>query len=474
MMAAAALFVATVAAIELLRALGLMASFHRLGQDGRRATRLLVKTGVSEWAKERALRLMSARLLGRSLATGGGLLLVANPILLVIGVDILHPVGIRAALTDWPVRIWLLALTTAYILLRRSTRTALGSGERVFQRIALGNVAVLDTSFTIERILYRRHIANNGRPPVFIAGLARAGTTILTRLLHDSGDFASLSYRDLPFPLAPNAWARIGRGADRHVAAHERGHADGLLHDLDSPEAIEELFWRCQEGDRYIRPEGLTPVPPRPDSIAAFRDYVRLVEHRYGRTRYLSKNNANILRLPALVEAFPDAVIVHPFRDPIEQAASLQQQHLRACAMAVEDPFRADFMRWLGHHEFGAAHRPYLLSETPRTGGDTGSLDYWLKIWIDVHTFLLAQPANVQRRQLFVSHDRLCAAPSEALATLAKRLELSTPLAGEILHVVPRRSTRRVSRELMAVAYALHNDLMLRSNHAPSGMARAC
>ena len=44
---------------------------------------------------------------------------------------------------------------------------------------------------------------------VFITGLARAGTTILLNALYKSNLFASLSYSDMPFVLAPNLWSKI-------------------------------------------------------------------------------------------------------------------------------------------------------------------------------------------------------------------------------------------------------------------------
>ena len=44
---------------------------------------------------------------------------------------------------------------------------------------------------------------------VFITGLARAGTTILLNALYKSNIFASLSYADMPFVLAPNLWSKI-------------------------------------------------------------------------------------------------------------------------------------------------------------------------------------------------------------------------------------------------------------------------
>jgi hypothetical protein len=458
MIGAAILLAGTIVSIELIRALGLMAAFARTAGIARRSLRIVARTRVSEWAKERALRLASARLLGASLKSGLMLLLVAAPLIAIVAIDIRFPLGVRVSMTNWPVRIGLLALTGVYALLRRKVRTARGGGERMLQRIALGNPAVPDFTLTIERRLHpRRSDEPAPGPPVFIAGLARAGTSIVTRMLHDTGAFASLTYRDLPFPLAPNSWARFGSG--RHVVARERGHGDGLTHDLDSPEAIEELFWLSQEGDRYRLKDGLLPVHPEPETLAAFRDYERLVRRRYGRPRYLSKNNNNILRLPALVEAFPDAILLHPFRDPVEQGVSLLAQHLRACAMAEDDPYRRHFMGWLGHHEFGADHRPFLLWDD-EPDGDASGIDYWLRRWIAAYRFLLNQPDEVRPRQLFLDYDSLCATPEASALDLADRLALQCPLDAGALRPAVRRAGRRASRAVISEAYALHGELL--------------
>lgn len=460
MMGALLLLVSTIVSIELIRVLGLMAAFGRTARAARRAIRIAPRTRVSEWAKERALRLSAALLLRASLKSGLLLLLVAAPLLATLAIDRVVPLGVRASMDDWRVRIWLLALTCAYALLRRSARSALGNGERILQRLTLGSRAVLDTTFTIERRLYPAQPDEPvAGPPVFIAGLARAGTSILTRMLHDTGAFASLTYRDLPFPLAPNGWAHIARNAGRHVASRERGHGDGLSHDLDSPEAIEELFWLVHEGDRYRTKTGLRPTSPDGRTIDAFRDYARLVRRRYGVNRYLSKNNNNILRLPTLVEAFPDAILLHPFRDPLEQSASLHAQHLRACTMAMEDPYRRDFMRWLGHHEFGADHRPFLLGGT-EPSGDTGGIDYWLQRWISAYRFLLDQPAEVRRRQIFVDYDALCAEPEVRALELATSINVRVPLDAEALRPAIRRAGRRASQPLIAEARSVYRDLL--------------
>ena len=294
--------------------------------------------------------------------------------------------------------------------------------DRLLHRIALGSPALLVATFDIERATHRGKIAAVPiRRPVFIAGLARAGTSILTRLLHQGGGFAAPSYRDLPFPLAPNSWARLG--GKRHVEASERGHGDGLTHDLDSPEAIEEVFWRALEGRRYLRRDGLAPAAPDPETLAAFRDYVRLVLLRHGGARYLSKNNNNILRLEGLATSFPDALLIHPFRDPLQQALSLLSQHRRAARLAGEDPFRRRFMTWLGHHEFGADHRPFLFDGAPGRDEDPTRADYWLKLWDSVHRALLSAPARVRERQFFVDYDALCASPRRYAPRLAVLVE---------------------------------------------------
>lgn len=470
MIGVALLSVASVASVALIPATGVLGSFARSARTARRALHIVTRLRVSEWAKERALRLVSRRLLAGALRGGWLLCIVAMPLLAIWLVDRWIPLGVRAAMADWSVRLWLFALTCTYAMLRRAL--AKGGGERLLQRIALSSRAVLDTSLTIERGLHpARPEDGAAAAPVFIAGLARAGTSILTRMLHDTGGFASLTYRDLPFPLAPNSWAQASGMARRHVAAQERGHGDGLMHDLDSPEAIEELFWLSQEDERYRTMRGLAPNHPLPETLVAFRDYVRLVRKRCGQPRYLSKNNNNILRLPALVEVFPDAILLHPFRDPIDQSRSLLSQHLRAIEMAEEDPYRRRFMTWLGHHEFGADHRPFLLSGD-HPGVRTSHIDYWLQRWVDAYRFLLDQPEAVLRRQLFVDYEALCARPETGVADLSRRIGLDRTPDARALRPVVRRAGRRASPEVIAEAYAVHRELVFRARRGDAAVRR--
>ena len=337
-----------------------------------------------------------------------------------------------------------------------------GRADRLLHRLAM-NPAVLDLSFDLERSRYGAAArARAAGPPVFVTGLARAGTTILLRLLHDSGEFASLTYRDMPFPLAPNSWQRMSGGARRELAAAERGHGDGIAHDLDSPEAIEEVFWRSSEGKRYVTRSHVHRHEPRADTVEAFCDLVALVRHRYDRPRYLSKNNANALRLGGVVAAFPDAVLVHPFRDPLQQAASLLNQHRRAVALGRADPFRASYMRWLGHYEFGRSHRPPLIPGAPSPIEPTDRIDYWLAIWTAVHRLLLDQPEVVRVRQTFVDYDALCTDPARGVARIAAATGVALG-AGEHLRPPPVHDVEGASGDVLAEARQVHARLAARA-----------
>ena len=42
-----------------------------------------------------------------------------------------------------------------------------------------------------------------------VCGLPRSGTTTLMNAIYNSGEFGSLTYRDMPLLLSPNLWNKI-------------------------------------------------------------------------------------------------------------------------------------------------------------------------------------------------------------------------------------------------------------------------
>ena len=126
---------------------------------------------------------------------------------------------------------------------------AYGALDRLLHRLALQVGPIAEMSFDVDqRMAGGRSRDIVGLRSRFVAGLARAGTTVLMRRFHTTGAFRSLTYRDMPFVLAPNLWRRLMRSSRREVAATERAHGDSMLVDVDSPESLDEVFWRIFAG----------------------------------------------------------------------------------------------------------------------------------------------------------------------------------------------------------------------------------
>ena len=75
-------------------------------------------------------------------------------------------------------------------------------------------------------------------------------STILLNAIYKSNVFASLSYSDMPFVLAPNLWSKISF-KKKDLELKERAHGDGIKVSTESPEAFEEVFWKtfAEEND---------------------------------------------------------------------------------------------------------------------------------------------------------------------------------------------------------------------------------
>lgn len=286
--------------------------------------------------------------------------------------------------------------------------------DKLLHRLALGSQSIAEMVHDIERARFLKSSpqARDGKH-VYVSGLARAGTTILMHEIYATGSFASLTYADMPFVLAPNLWAGLARSKSV-TARTERAHGDGIEVDSNSPEALEEVFWRIFCGEDYVTPTGLLPHSPSAQVIDDYVDFIRLVLRRYGKSRYLAKNNNAILRIGTLAKVLPNSVFLIPIRTPLQHAQSLLSQHRR---FLNSEPFTKNYMTWLAHHEFGATQRPFLVSVGP--ADDPLTLDYWLKQWILVYTKLTADAANNANAYL-VPHEDLTLNPAVWPAICAK------------------------------------------------------
>ena len=302
---------------------------------------------------------------------------------------------------------------------------------------------------------------------VYICGLARSGTTMLLLILEEIEIFRSLTYRDMPFVLAPNLWRLITQHSQLTAVAAERAHSDGIHIHFDSPESFEEVFWRTF-GTRNSDQRCLGMAEPTHEALETFANYRALVANSkrqpalaHGRLRrYLSKNNNNLLRLRSL-SLDPTATILLVYRNPIDTARSLHRQHGSFCASHEANPFSRTYMAWLGHQEFGLDHLPFCfaLAEMDSTL-NPADLNYWLDYWIAVHRHILAQ---TEVRFHLINHDAMRSKPKATLSAIITVLGIDADAATLSQHIAGPASPpddTGFSAALLERAFATHQALL--------------
>lgn len=265
-------------------------------------------------------------------------------------------------------------------------------GQRALHELCLSSRKIRRYCFDFERDNFLNGPTAHDNTHVFVAGLARSGTTALLEALYASGKFGSLTYEDMPFALAPNFWAKLRKKNIEHHR-EERAHGDGLMVGLDSPEAFEEIFWQsyCENTESNF-----------------FQDYVTLILKRRKKDRYLSKNNQNINRIARIQQIFPSAINLIPFRNPVYHAASLIKQHKRFCKLQLINPFIRRYMILTCHSEFGLTYKPGYTSNL--SFPDPTDINHWLEQWLRTYTWIFKNFMSYDRVR-FVCYENLCREP---------------------------------------------------------------
>ena len=309
--------------------------------------------------------------------------------------------------------------------------------DRLLHRLAFATLRTQMELGDLEDRLFARHTKDIAvQRPVFITGLPRAGSTLLLELCAAVPEFASHTYRDMPFVLLPLMWGGFSTRFRKAGGHAERAHGDGMMVNADSPEALEEMVWKTAWPDRYAD-DRIVPWGEFGEDDSEFRAYFMaharkiIAGRRRGGSpagRYVSKNNANIARVDWLLGAFADATIIVPVRDPLQHAASLLRQHHNFQKIHRQDPFARDYMAAIGHFDFGLTLRPLDFGgwlDTARHR-DPASLGFWLEYWVAAYAHLVSRRDS---RVKFLSFDAFCADPAAGLAWLADTLALDDPAA---------------------------------------------
>jgi hypothetical protein len=230
---------------------------------------------------------------------------------------------------------------------RPTLQRKLAAYERDAHLSLLGRVAVLDqlrraldNGLRLQAII-DRHPQILDEPierPLFIIGQPRTGTTLLQRLMALHAGARSLPYWEALFPaplLQGPDEVMAGRPDPRDIAHRRRltlrarQLAGWLAPDFDrihpmSVDGQEECLFLLRlnvlmppEIDFAYLPsywQWLRGADMKP-AYRVFRQYLQVLQWLRPREHWLLKSPIHLSALPALLEAFPDARIVHPHRD---------------------------------------------------------------------------------------------------------------------------------------------------------------
>jgi hypothetical protein len=299
--------------------------------------------------------------------------------------------------------------------------------------------------------------------PIFVAGLARSGSTILLETLAAYRGVATQRYRDFPFLFTPIWWNRfLDRAPRRSASLQPRVHADGILVSSESPEALEEPLWRTFFPENHVRGTShvLDAGTSHPRFESFYRNHLRKVLSIRGGDRYLCKGNYHVARLEYLLQLFPDARFIVPIRTPRSHVASLMKQHRLFTSGETRHPRSLAQMRACGHFEFGLDRRvidfgiPEIVSSIEQMWRYGEEARGWACYWSQVYGYLadrFDECRALRDATELVWYDELCSRPIETL----RRLEFHCELPGD-------------ERQRTWLAARLHEPTYYRPNFSPA------
>ena len=231
--------------------------------------------------------------------------------------------------------------------------------EKILHDIVLSNKFINKSLFEIEKIIFGKNLDFKNKTHLFITSLPRSGTTSLLNFIYETGNYGSLTYKNMPFILSPNLSKLFHINS---IKKKERLHKDGINYDINSPEALDEIFFKNEY--EFVKLELV--------------NYINLILFSEKKYTYLSKNNLNYKRIDLIKSLFPNTKFLIPIREPLHQAYSLYKQHIHFSKLQKEDDFIRRYMNYLGHNEFALNHKPW---NKPEFFLDLNHANYWLEQW---------------------------------------------------------------------------------------------
>lgn len=256
--------------------------------------------------------------------------------------------------------------------------------QKILHDFVFKNKIINKSLYEIEKVFFLKDLNIKYQSHIFITSLPRSGTTSVLNFLYSSGQYASLTYRNMPFLLSPN-FSKILVGKSN--LKKERMHGDGIMFNLDSPESFDEVFFKNYE------------KLPKDELI----NYLKLILLSQNKNKYLSKNNFNYKRIDLIENLLPNSKFLIPIREPIQQANSLLNQHIHFKDIQTKDDFILRYMNYLYHNEFGLNHLPW---NKPINFIEQNDINYWLEQWLLFYKDIINNNQN-KKNVIFLVYEEL-------------------------------------------------------------------
>jgi hypothetical protein len=272
----------------------------------------------------------------------------------------------------------------------------------------------------------------NIQKPIFISGLPRSGTTLITSIINQHIKVGSYNYKDLPFHRIPITWNKINKFYYSKVKDKKRFHGDQLNVGLDSPDAFEELIW-----SRYIldyHKFGFSKyLNEEYKNLKLENDLIQNIQkilYLRNADRYLSKGNYNIFRLKYIKKIFNNAKFIICFRNPYDTVQSLVSINHKFNELEYGIKNFSEHLYELCHFEFGKKRHPLFFNENnfqkiinawEKNDNFTG----YLLQWIELYEFVLKNYLEDSNIKIFLlNFDKLIKQKDEGINKILKFCEL--------------------------------------------------
>lgn len=271
--------------------------------------------------------------------------------------------------------------------------------------------------------------------PVFVTGLARAGTTITLEMLSKHPEVATHRYLHMVLPFTPYWTQEIANLTPIMTSPVERLHKDRIVVTRDSVEAVEEIFWQ-----KFFHPHneissdilGTTTQNPKFENF--YPNHIKKLLINQKATRYFAKNNYNLARMEYLQKLYPNVKFIILIRNPFNQIASLVKQDIILKELEREDPRLLDWTKIIGHREFGSAKVCINLDNTKTIqkirelwNQKSTYIKGWAVYWTEIYSYIdkkLKSNPTLANAVLLIRYEDLCEEPEVTIDRIIDHIGL--------------------------------------------------